>query len=270
MTFLEGLPRTRSGGRSHRLGQALLLGWLVGVALGVASGVAGYPFVMGIIIPVLFVTHFVVVITLALMQTRAAAAIDRAESLAETDSARAVEEARHALVVGTKSGAQALRAWLVLARCAEEAGALADADEALRRGVDARPQADRGMLVHAHLLWAFVKAARGDVEGAERSAGIFGTVDVGNAILFAEYLRAKAMILYRRGAYREVIDVADEAAARAAIRNGRDAALYASLRQSSMLRLEAALGGGPLRVAHDPREEAWLESAVPDLARHAR
>jgi hypothetical protein len=263
MGFLDGLPKKRFGGRSHEVGRAVLLGWVVAIVASIVAVLLGAPLAGGLTFFSMFGLHFVGVIAGALLQSRARGLLRQAEAVAVRDPAGALDRARNALVIGLPGAEPSLRAWLLVAQCAEEAGALADAGEALRRGLDrGGAHVPRELFVHAHLLWAFVKAALGDLDGAERSLGTFGAVDLANPLLYAEYMRAKAMLLYRRGAFREVVDVANEAFGRAAIRTKRDAALYASLRHSAMLRLD---GGHPMRAAHDAPEEAWLESVAPEL-----
>lgn len=264
-SLLDGLPAKRNRGTSHRIIRAWLLTWLAAIAGIVASVAVGVPQVAAVVFTSMFVGHFAVVITTVLIQTRARNALGRAEAALVSDPARALAEAKRALSLGLGGLRDSLRAWLVVAQCAEAAGALDDADEALRRGLASPRVPDRGLFVHAHQLWAFVKAARGDLEGAERSLATLGSVDFANPLLHAEYTRARAMLLYRRGAYREVVDVVTEAFARAAVRSPRDAALYEALRRSSMLRLEGE-GGHPMRVGAPAGEEAWLDDVAPELA----
>lgn len=271
MSFLAGLPeRGEKTAFEQRMAKAIPFVWFGFGGVGCFGGlVAGQPAIAGPCGVLFMVLHMSIVFAGISAQARRRRALEEAKTLAHTDIQAAYAKAAEALRTATGSPKEALEAWLIVAQAAEEAGALTEADEALARGMWTLRQVDRGLVVHAHLLRAFVCGARGDVATAERELMTAGTLDLQNGLLYAEYMRARAMILYRKGQFKEVVDVVDEAFARAAIRNQRDAVLYASLKQSAMLRIEAAAGHHPMRIAHPEDAEAWLENVVPELSRRA-
>ena len=224
-----------------------------------------------VLFPVLVVANLVV-------NTRYLVRSDRllaeAEAALGRDPDRAMLAAREAIAIGTSASDKRLRSWMVLAQIAEARGEFADADEALNRGLVRRGRGvrwDRGLVVHALLRRAFACAAHGAVDEAERCLRDCYADELANPLYAAEEARARIVVAYRRGHFREVAERVTDAFGRGAVADERHRGLLEALRQSSMLRLDAEAGVHPMRVAADVHEaDDWVDALVDPRRARAR
>lgn len=259
-SLLEGLPAAWHGGLVPRSGLFAMAGLFAGgiAAMALSRSASESPALAVGLFVGMFLTALGTVVFSALLQTRALRSLVVAKRLLPSDTRAALDAASKALRIGMKPE-PTMRAWVIVAQCAEELGELEDADEALRRAsASGAVGIPKSLVLHVHLRRAFVRAALGDPDGAEKELVEVGDHDLDDE-LRAEYTRANALILYRRGQFKDVVDLA----ASAKRLEGRHRALVSALARSSMLRLDAP--ATPLRVAVEPAEEeheAWIERIV--------
>jgi tetratricopeptide (TPR) repeat protein len=261
-SLVEGLPKSVRGSLASRLFQAYFALFLssigaVALALRLGSGIAALATFF-----TMFVLHFAVIITSVILQGRAVRALAGAEAMVTTDPVAAHAAAATALRTGL-SGDRYMRAWLLVARIAEENGALQDAEEALRRALrfhgGTRTRNSPETIRAVHMRLAFVYAATGRLDEAEKELATCTSFELSNDAVRAEYTRAKALSLYKRGRFRQVVDLATSAR----ISLERDRRFLDALARSSLLRLEA--GAAPMRIAEEPQHDEWIERVVPEL-----
>ncbi|HEY8073118.1 MAG TPA: hypothetical protein VIF62_03395 [Labilithrix sp.] len=252
---IEHLPRTAAGTRKGRLFVAFaatLVACLAAMAIGVATQTA--PLAFGAFGAV-FLLAFAALPVALVVNAQAGRALE--EMRRTSDPQARVAWALRLVRIGTMSDPW-IEAWLVLARFHEQLSALAYAEEALVRAQ--RAPAGRGrkpsprLLALVHFRLAFVRAALGRVDEAERM--LYGA-SAADPSLRGAYTRAAAMVAYKRGRFRDVVDLAASSHAE----DERDRALFYALEQSSLLRLA---GGSPERAAEAPHDE-WMERLVPEL-----
>lgn len=264
MSVLDGLPRPSTRKREWRRLGLFLVGALLGVFLPLGFHFGAGP------VSLLLVTLFAMAALVALdrqrvrRDLRCATLVADAESTWLADPERALMQSREALSLGTTDSSTELRAWLVVARAAEARGAFADASEAIGCGLASG--GNRDLVMFARALRAFFDACRGALDDAE--AGLLRVplhpVSVETA---TERMRARTMLFYRQGRFRETVDTVTEALGKGLGRRERDAAFFEAMMQSARLRLDvAATGGHPMRVAAAPELEAWLDVIEPELA----
>jgi hypothetical protein len=265
MSLLEGLPKTQQRALAQRVlaGYAIVFFFGLGgimLALRLQSQNGGLLAVAAFF--TLFFLHFAAIITGIVLQSRAVRALSVAELTYDADTKAAFDAAKKGIRLGL-AGNRYVRAWLVVARYAEDQGALADAEEALARASKARGgragPLDKSLLAAVCYRRAFLQAALGRLDEAEKS--LAGVGEIADPAIRAEYTRARALLLYKRGDFRRVVDLAASASAHLPLE--RDRALLAALARSSMLRLEGT--GSPMRVAEEPEHDDWIAVVAPEL-----
>src|SRR4051812_31992375 len=170
-SLLDGLPRSVRGSLTSRVFQGYFLLFFasiggVSLALRLGSGMAALATFF-----TMFLAHFAVIIASVMLQGRAVRALAGAEAMLATDPLAAHAAVSQALKTGL-SGDRYMRAWLLVARVAEEQGALDDADEALRRALcfrgGTRAPITPAIVRAVHMRRAFVHAAMGRLDEAEK------------------------------------------------------------------------------------------------------
>jgi hypothetical protein len=249
---------------THRLVRTWLLLWALVIAFSIGAAVLGphgspVQIAAGFAFGAMFVLHFAVVLTGIFLQGRARKHLDRATAMAESDPTAALALARRAIGLGMPNRSM-MRAWLLVARFAAAEGRWNEADEALARAHETKGWLnERDAVVHLALQTAFVKAVLGELDDAEKQLLVFGTVDESHPRRLSDWVRAKALLLYKRESFRAVVDFLEMWRPRITIAE-RDAALLAAIEQSSLLRMQA---GGAHRVAAPSREDdAWLDTVL--------
>lgn len=207
----------------------------------------------------MFFGHFIVVFGGMFVQSRAQKLVDEAEAIAARDPDTALAHLRRALHLGPRPPS-ITRAWMLAAQIAEERKEWKDVRFALERALDRQSwHAQRSLLVDIHLRLAFACAVLGDVGAATKHIGIFGSVDQNQPRLVARHLCARAILAFKQGHHRDVVDIVENG--RGIILDARDAALLRALEQSSMMRMEGLRAAAPT----DPIDD-WMESVAPELA----
>ncbi len=260
---LDGLPRSAWGTIIQRLTGGAFVFLLAGFG-GTALVASAHLDTAAAVTLIATMALYVLLVSFSgTLGTRAVRSLAGAKALLDTDRAAALHAARRALQVGV-FGDRWVAAWLLVANDAEERGDLATAEEALVRALRARytkrapVTAERRLAVRLRL--AFVRAALGRLDEAEQEIERVTPYHLEAYAIRAEYTRAQALVMYKRGRFRDVVELA---ARTDALSRAEDRALVTALGRSAMLRLDAA--ASPMRVAGEAEEPEWIERLVPEL-----
>jgi hypothetical protein len=235
---IASVPRWR-GTIVGRIVLAMLGTWTLGfVGILLFAALPGHPTFLAAALPCALGAHMLGVVAGVILQSVAAGRIARAEAIFVTDPRAAAALAASALRIGPRRPART-RAVLLLARDAHRRGAWGEVVLAARRS-GRHALGERSERAEIATLEAFALARLGDdLAAAEQRLQFVGNVDlVASHAVRATWLAANALLAFRRGHHRAVLDLFSAEGAWLSSVAPRDGALVAALARASMARTE--------------------------------